>query len=264
MPPAPGPSAPPNPPPRPPALPWTHNLVHPANPYPSPLSGTQDLITRFHLAPLYDTFLRPYLPAALHPTDPAPTLALPSAAAAAPAVPPSPSPAPPPAAAAGGAGLKITLGGIKFGGPSSGNSAGTSDAGPAAGGGAAGKKRKAPRMDKTYEHMVGDVLGRISHPRSSSSSTSTSTSTSLLHLISNPDPAPCPPLHALDATQLREAFTLKPGGLAGFDMGVWEARGALGTGGGGGRHGGGKKKKKRKHDDGAGGGAGGEAKKHKR
>ncbi|BGP43639.1 hypothetical protein JCM10450v2_007813 [Rhodotorula kratochvilovae] len=237
--------------------PWARHLLSLDNPHPSPLSGTDDLLSLFRLEPVYDTFLRPYLPvsAAL---PPAPSL-LPDLA---PATAPKPAPASPSPAPGPPGGLKITLGGIKFGGAGgSGASAGGESAdGPAGGGGAGGeKKRKRPRMEKTYEHMVGDVLGRISHPRTT---TTTAAHSSLLHLISNPDPTPCPPLHTLDAPQLREAFTLRPGQLAGFDMSLWEARPG-GAGAGGER----KKKKKRKHDDasgGGGGGGGGEAKKQRR
>lgn len=143
----------------------------PTDPHPSPLTGTDDLISRFHLAPVYDTFLRPYLPQSAHLAHPAalppsldPHIALASAAApgtaapgplahAAAAAPASPSPAPQ------GGGLKITLGGIKFGAM---GGSGTSAGGDSADGplGADGtKKRKRARMEKTYEHMVGDVLG---------------------------------------------------------------------------------------------------------
>lgn len=39
----------------------------------------------------------------------------------------------------------------------------------------------------------------------------------------NPDPQPCPPLLPPEEALLREGLTLKPGGLAGFDMSVWES-----------------------------------------
>ncbi|GAA5908911.1 hypothetical protein JCM8208_005616 [Rhodotorula glutinis] len=237
---------------------WARHLLQLDNPHPSPLSGTDDLLSRFHLAPVYDTFLRPYLPQS-HPPQPAlppsldPHLASSTTTTGAPApaapAPASPSPAPQGPAQQGG-GLKITLGGIKFGAM---GGSGTSAGGDSADGplGADGtKKRKRARMDKTYEHMVGDVLGRISHPRTSSSQPP-NPSSSLLHLVSNPDPTPCPPLHPLDAHQVRDALTLRAGALAGFDMGVWEARsGVGGQGGAGGER---RKKKKRKHDDAHGG-----------
>ncbi|GAA5848592.1 hypothetical protein JCM9279_002710 [Rhodotorula babjevae] len=246
---------------------WARHLIqldnHPPDPHPSPLTGTDDLISRFHLGPVYDTFLRPYLPQSTYAPQPAlapsldPHLALASAApattapgplASAPAAPApaSPSPAPP----GPGGGLKITLGGIKFGamGGSGTSAGGDSAEGPLGPDGT--KKRKRARMEKTYEHMVGDVLGRISHPRTSSSQPA-NPSASLLHLVSNPDPTPCPPLHPLDAHQVRDALTLRAGALAGFDMGVWEARsGVGGQGGAGGER---RKKKKRKHDDAHGG-----------
>ena len=54
----------------------------------------------------------------------------------------------------------------------------------------------------------------------------------LTHLVLNPDPTPCPPLVVPDASLLREGLTLKVGGLAGFDMSVWEN--SIGEEGGGG------------------------------
>ncbi|GAA5956584.1 hypothetical protein JCM8115_000616 [Rhodotorula mucilaginosa] len=278
--------------------PWRRNLVSLHNPHPSPLSGTQDLISHFHLEPLYDTFLRPYLPSSLSsaaPVDAADQLSVGGASGAHPLAPPSASstqatttlppvpgqvvlptttnnnrskqlskgaqikatpasPAPSTPGPAAGGGLKITLGGIKLAGLTSPALATASTASLTA---ATQKKPKRPKMDKSYDYMVGDVLGRISQPRSSSTASSSSSSSSLLHLVSNPDSAPCPPLHPFDPLQLREAFTLKPGGLAGFDMTIWEARDPSGTGAGaGGGFGGGgggderrRKKKKRKHDD---------------
>ncbi|BGP27792.1 hypothetical protein JCM10295v2_006769 [Rhodotorula toruloides] len=246
-------SDPPAPPPDP-AKSWAQYLLQPHNPHPSPLSGTQDLISIFHLSPLYDTFLRPYLP-----TNLAPTASSADAEVEAGAVkgqvllgkaaqlaaqgghlkasPASPMPSASAAAAGeakpgGGAGLKITLGGIKLAGTTLAGSAEGAD-----GAGGSGKKPKRPKMDKSYDYMVGDVLGRITEPHPSSSPSS-----SLLHLISNPDPAPCPPIQPLDPSQLREAFTLKQGGLSGFDMSLWEGRGAE-------KGGAGRKKKKRKQED---------------
>lgn len=166
------------------------------------------------------------------------------------ASPASPMPASSSAPAAGeaktvGAGLKITLGGIKLAGTTVAAGAESAD-----GAGAGGKKPKRPKMDKSFDYMVGDVLGsstslfppfpysqahsddsiqragRISQPHPSSHPSS-----SLLYLISNPDPAPCPPIHPLDPSQLRDAFTLKQGGLSGFDMSLWEGRGGEKGGG---------------------------------
>ncbi|BGP11546.1 hypothetical protein OF846_004923 [Rhodotorula toruloides] len=246
----------PPPPPPDPAKPWAQYLLQPHNPHPSPLSGTQDLISLFHLSPLYDTFLRPYLPANLAPIPGSAgaeeveagggavkgQVLLGKAAQLAAqggqlkASPASPMPASSSAPAAGeaktvGAGLKITLGGIKLAGTTVAAGAESAD-----GAGAGGKKPKRPKMDKSFDYMVGDVLGRISQPHPSSHPSS-----SLLYLISNPDPAPCPPIHPLDPSQLRDAFTLKQGGLSGFDMSLWEGRG--------GEKGGGRKKKKRKQAD---------------
>ncbi|KWU45568.1 hypothetical protein RHOSPDRAFT_32873 [Rhodotorula sp. JG-1b] len=255
--------------------PWRRHLVSLHNPHPSPLSGTQDLISHFQLEPLYDTFLRPYLPSSLTsvPVDAADQLSVgapsnggapPLSSTQATTLPlPVPgqvvlptnrsklnkattSPAPP-STPGGGGGFKITLGGIKLAGLTSPALASASTA--ASSTAATHKKPKRPKMEKSYDYMVGDVLGRISQPRSASSSGAAS---SLLHLVSNPDPAPCPPLHPFDPHQLREAFTLKPGGLAGFDMTIWEARDPSGTGasaGGGFGEERRRKKKKRKHDD---------------
>ncbi|GAA5985707.1 hypothetical protein JCM10908_007081 [Rhodotorula pacifica] len=289
--------------------PWRRNLVTLNNPHPSPLSGTQDLISHFHLEPLYDTFLRPYLPSSILATTTTGTtiapdadqLSLGGASGAAPGggahtvigqqsvstqattmttLPPvqgqvvlpstnakalkggvttgkaagaqvRATPASP-ATSAGGGGLKITLGGIKLAGlnsPALNSATNTGD--PMVGTGTGQKKPRKPKMDKSYDYMVGDVLGRISQPRSSSSNPAGApSSTSLLHLVSNPDPAPCPPLHPFDSQQLHEAFTLKPGGLAGFDMSIWEARDPSGAGAGAGGGAGDerrRKKKKRKH-----------------
>ncbi|GAA5871513.1 hypothetical protein JCM3774_006284, partial [Rhodotorula dairenensis] len=263
---------------------WRRNLVALDSPHPSPLSGTQDLIGHFHLEPLYDTFLRPYLashlvsasaaaapPAALDtdqvshgaasaatthgaPPRTASTLATTTTTTTLPPVPgqvvlPSSAtatakgrgglanqqikatPASPATSAAGAGvagGLKITLGGIKLAGLNPGPTPSTP--GNLTGGAGTGKKPRKPKMDKSYDYMVGDVLGRISQPRGSGPNPS-----SLLHLVSNPDPTPCPPLHPFDPAQLSDAFALKPGGLAGFDMTIWEARdpsGAAGTAGG--------------------------------
>ncbi|GAA5863536.1 hypothetical protein JCM8547_007278 [Rhodosporidiobolus lusitaniae] len=235
----------------------------------SPLSGTQDLISLFHLDPLYNTFLRPYLDPSLTSAgtggsssalplvgaadNPAASPAPGSggeagaagvvvgkidlkkgkgkAAAAPPAAAASPAPQPPVVGSPAPGALKIMLGGIKFGSARGGGSPSPS---PSVGpdGGATGAARAAAavakpakrlKMEKGFEWMVGDVLGippvnkRNPHPNF------------LQHLVLNPDPAPCPPLHPLDASQLREAFTLERGGLAGFDMGVWEGRPAAGA-----------------------------------
>ncbi|POY75508.1 hypothetical protein BMF94_1410 [Rhodotorula taiwanensis] len=290
------------------AAPWRANLLSLDNPHPSPLSGTRDLISQFHLEPLYDTFLRPYLPSSLSSTahlggggphtdadqysvggasgpgggggGPAMTIGGQQSnsthATTMTTLPPVPgqvvlqpagggrshaqrggahvkatpaSPTGTSTTAGGGGGLKITLGGIKLAGlnaPALAATGGGSGLAPGDSGTPQKKPRK-PKMDKSYEYMVGDVLGRISQPRANTAASALSSS-SLLHLVSNPDPAPCPPLHPFDAQQLREAFTLKPGTLAGFDMSIWEARDPNGGVGGPGdeRR---RKKKKRKHDD---------------
>ncbi|GAA5959742.1 hypothetical protein JCM21900_006367 [Sporobolomyces salmonicolor] len=234
-------------------------LLQPDNPYPSPLSGTQDLISLFHLEPLYNTFLRPYLtpppPAsgaeALPPPPPtgadSPAAPFPGAVGSIKGKEKAFAPAqvqgvesPSPGGPGAGAGLKITLGGIKFGGAPAARAGGAdaaaaaAAAGPGPGGAPGGGKPKKLKMDKSYAHMVSDILGRNTIKKS----------LDLSHLVLNPDPTPCPPLHPFDAQQLRDAFTLKPGGLAGFDMGVWE-KDVVGAGGEPK-----KKKKKRKADAG--------------
>ncbi|GAA6025860.1 hypothetical protein JCM10207_003235 [Rhodosporidiobolus poonsookiae] len=266
-------AAPPPPPPpvastsssRPPQ-PWTQHLLTLDNPHPSPLSGTQDLLSLFHLEPLYNTFLRPYLDPNLLAHTPH---HLPPVGAESPAASPAPvpgavslgkdkgkgkavgpgagagvgagagaaTPASPAPGAGAGMGLKITLGGIKFGG--GGGSRGLSPS-PSPLVGAEGgleKRKKALKMEKGFEWMVGDVLGLPSLPRPPQPI--------LRDLVLNPDPAPCPPLVPFDAQQLRDAFTLQKGGLAGFDMGIWERQAGVGGAGDGERK---KKKKKRKFD----------------
>lgn len=149
------------------------------------------------------------------------------------------SPAPGPYAVASpapgsgsGGGFKITLGGIKL----------TSSLGASAGAGAvtnappAGNtKSKRVKMEKNYSHMIQDVLGerprafRLSPPRSANRKdrrvpgrNSIKKDQYLSHLVMNPDPVPCPPLQVPDPQLLRDALTLKVGGLAGFDMSTWE------------------------------------------
>ncbi|BGP58219.1 hypothetical protein JCM8202_001700 [Rhodotorula sphaerocarpa] len=276
-----------------PQHPWRRHLVALHNPHPSPLSGTQDLISHFQLDPLYDTYLRPYLPPALQrasssfgqPEIHAPQGADDPAANAGPTAggaaggqssllpgggtaalqPPGPGTnalsasaptSPATAASQAQAGLKITLGGIKLAGLNGPASATEPDPGAGAGTAAGGgKKPRKAKMDKSYEYMIGDVLGRLSQPRSAAASASAPPS--LLHLVSNPDPTPCPPLHPFDPQQLREAFTLKPGRLEGFDMSAWEARDPNAAAASEEKR---KKKKKRKHPDdpnpGSGGGGG--------
>ncbi|GAA5939823.1 uncharacterized protein JCM15063_004313 [Sporobolomyces koalae] len=188
------------------ALDYSRYLLQPTNVHPSSLSGTDDLISLFELDTLYNTFLRPYLP-------PTPTTTA-AAAGEPPSNANSPSVVPPtaikgqvsikgkekqapdsPAMPTPG-GFKITLGGIKF------TSAGEV---PTA-------KVKRVKMEKNYAHLVQDILGRNSIKKDEY----------LTHLVMNPDPVPCPPLTVPDSTLLREALTLKPGQLAGFDMTVWE------------------------------------------
>ncbi|GAA5906323.1 hypothetical protein JCM6882_002701 [Rhodosporidiobolus microsporus] len=245
---------------------WSRYLLEPDNQHPSPLSGTQDLLTTFHLDPVYNTFLRPYLDPSLLSTSAAGQLPAFGSAGAGAAESPAPtpgrievgkgkgkavaSPAPPMAAAspAPGGGLKITLGGVKFGGARGGSPSPSPSVGPAGAadgaalaagaGGAGGKPAKRLKMEKGFEWMVGDVLGLPPTSRRP-----TAAPNFLQSLILNPDPTPCPPLAQLDPAQLREAFMMEKGGLAGFDMGVWERRSAA-AGEGGTR----KKKKKRKND----------------
>ncbi|GAA5843158.1 hypothetical protein JCM3766R1_005254 [Sporobolomyces carnicolor] len=226
---------------------YSQYLLEPTNVTPSSLSGTMDLITLFNLDPLYNTFLRPYLPVSASkaaggaPESPVPTAAATTTTTTKGAISikgkeretmtPVASPAPGPCAVASpapgsgsGGGFKITLGGIKL----------TSSLGASAGAGAvtnappAGNtKSKRVKMEKNYSHMIQDVLGRNSIKKDQY----------LSHLVMNPDPVPCPPLQVPDPQLLRDALTLKVGGLAGFDMSTWENGPPEGTE---------KKKKKRK------------------
>ncbi|GAA5912655.1 uncharacterized protein JCM6883_005342 [Sporobolomyces salmoneus] len=230
-------------------------LLEPTNVHPSPLSGTLDLITLFNLDPLYNTFLRPYLPpsalghstnsngsgnagpGAVNADSPIPLKGAVSLKGKEreriqPSPVPSPayavaSPAPGGGTAAGGGGFKITLGGIKL-------TSSSINAAPNATTTTGSGKVKKVRMEKQYSHMIQDILGRNSIKKD----------TFLTHLVMNPDPVPCPPLHPPDGRLLRDGLTLKPGGLAGFDMGLWENGPAEGEGAEK------KKKKKRKQQDG--------------
>ncbi|GAA6018965.1 hypothetical protein JCM11491_005696 [Sporobolomyces phaffii] len=246
-------------------------LLHPTNTTPSPLSGTRDLITEFHLDSLYNTFLRPYLPPA---TANAPPSSLAPATADSPAPPavkgavsikgkeravPAPAPrvdspapyavaSPAPPGGGGGGGFKITLGGIKLN-SSAGGGVGIAPVAAGAAATTSSGKVKRVKMEKNYSHMVQDILGRNSIKKDQY----------LSHLVMNPDPPPCPPLVRPDAQLLRDGLTLKVGGLAGFDMSMWEnppPGDASAAGFGGDER---KKKKKRKHLQDAGpGGAGGD------
>jgi len=116
------------------------------------LSGSADLISLFNLEPLYDQFLRPYLPEATTQTASQP--GSPKGKEKASPVPnpdPDAKPTPPaPATPAAGLGrLSLSLGGIKLG---------TAADGP---NGVGGKGKKV-KMDKTYSHLVGDVPGKLS------------------------------------------------------------------------------------------------------
>ncbi|BGP20323.1 hypothetical protein JCM10213_002048 [Rhodosporidiobolus nylandii] len=260
---------------------YARYLLTPSNPHPSPLSGTQDLLTLFNLTPVYNTFLRPYLDPALLASHPSalPAFGAPADSPASPGVTgkvelgtgagaggkgkgraASPAAVGSPAPGGGGGAFKITLGGIKLGStrasPSPSPSVGP-EAAAASGTGGQGKPPKRLKMEKGFEWMVGDVLGlppNLRRPPPTSS-------TYLRDLVLNPDPAPCPPLLPFDADSLRAAFALEKGGLAGFDMGVWEGKPAVGQGAGGEK----KRKKKRKHDSHQPGGAGeSDAKKQRR
>jgi hypothetical protein len=187
------------------------------------LSGTKDLITLFNLDPLYNTFLRPYLPPSTSTTtlskgskgkgkeildSPTPTTIQspkqggPYAVA---------SPAPP-----GGGGFKITLGGIRLNSHNltTTGSGGTGIVSSSSGASGNGGKVKRIKMEKNYSHMIQDVLGRNSIKKDQF----------LTRLVLNPDPPPEPPSLFVvpDEQLLRDGLSLKIGGLAGFDMGLWE------------------------------------------
>ncbi|GAA5825039.1 hypothetical protein JCM5353_001155 [Sporobolomyces roseus] len=236
-------------------------LLQPTNSHPSSLSGTQDLITLFQLDTLYNTFLRPYLPPPstsstnstsepLNADSPIPIKGAVSLKGKEKAIVGSPAPqiVASPAPGGGTGGFKITLGGIKFG-SSGGGASGISMNGDlgASSSGTSGKVKRI-KMEKNYTHLVSDIPGRNSIKKDQY----------LTHLIMNPDPQSCPPLLPPEEALLREGLTLKPGGLAGFDMSVWES----GTQGPGDESR--KKKKKRKIEGDTGqGGGGGSGKKQK-
>ncbi|GAA5989058.1 hypothetical protein JCM11641_002311 [Rhodosporidiobolus odoratus] len=246
-------------------------LLQSANPHPAPISGTDDLLTLFHLEETYNTFLRPYLdpsllnqPAAL-PAFGAPAADSPADASAvtgkvdltkgkgkaASPVPVGGGASPAPHASASAGGLKITLGGIKFG-AAHGGSPSPSPSVPPEGTAALPKSAKRLKMEKGFDWMVGDVLG-LPQIRSRNGPQNF-----LRDLVLNPDPTPCPPLHQFDAHQLKDAFTLEKGGLAGFGMGIWEGKPPAGTGGGEKKKKKSKRQREQQHQA-----AGGEAKKQR-
>lgn len=81
-------------------------------------------------------------------------------------------------------------------------------------------------MEKGFDWMIGDVLGLPPSQKR------TNAPNYLQHLVLNPDPVPCGELRPFGADELREAWGLEKGGLAGFDMAIWEGRGAATAGGG--------------------------------
>lgn len=118
-----------------------------SGPPPSRLSGSLDLISLFNLTPLYDQFLRPYLPDTPATTTPNSPKGKEKETRDTPPAPGTPGPT----AAGAGAGadgvrsigkLSLSLAGVKILG----------EAGPGQ-----GKKAK---MEKTYSHLVGDIPGQ--------------------------------------------------------------------------------------------------------
>ncbi|GAA5967152.1 hypothetical protein JCM3765_001547 [Sporobolomyces pararoseus] len=246
---------------------YSSYLLQPTNIHPSSLSGTQDLITLFQLDSLYNTFLRPYLP----PNTTTTTTNAGGGGGVSTTTTTADSPIPPgvisikgkekaspvqspayavasPAPTTGGGGFKITLGGIKLNASMSSSSLPTLNNLNQTGTGTTigtGGKVKRIKMEKNYSHMIQDILGRNSIKKDQY----------LTHLVMNPDPPPCPSLVLPDSSLLRDGLTLKVGGLAGFDMSVWENSVGEEGGGGGER----KKKKKRKQQQQQQDGTGGES-----
>ncbi|SCV74662.1 BQ2448_7691 [Microbotryum intermedium] len=185
-------------------------LISPSNVTPSPLTGSRDLISLFHLEPLYDTHLRPYLPQDTGEQTTTTTASNPN----------TPNPissngkgkqsqqqlvdqAPPAAAAR----IGISFGGIKLGalGPGA-----TTESGNEGKQSTMGQARQ-QKQERTYSYLVADIPGRNAIRKDSY----------LKHLVLNPD-SPAVDLRALDEDVLRDAFTLKPGTIPGFDALVWE------------------------------------------
>ncbi|ORY52194.1 hypothetical protein BCR35DRAFT_296965 [Leucosporidium creatinivorum] len=185
--------------------PLAEYLIPLGNTRASPLSGSQDLISLFGLSPVYDTFLRPYLPESvtgaagegedLKGKGKEKAVETPGGGAGAPKS------------------IGITLGGVRIG--------------------EVDKPKKA-KMEKQYSHLIQDIPGRNTIKKDHY----------IRDLVLNPDVQP-PHIVPFDEQTLRDAFTLKPGQIPGFDALIWESNTEQP-----------KKKKKRKHDHDAGGGGG--------
>ena len=93
---------------------------------PSPLSGAHDLLDLFHLLPVYDTYVRPYV------TLPTTTPASPKGKEREPS--------------GGTTSVGFSIGGVRIGGV-------------AVAGAAAEDKARKVKMEKTYTHLVADIPG---------------------------------------------------------------------------------------------------------
>lgn len=156
-------------------------------PKPSRLSGTQNLIGMFGLTSMYDEHVRPFYPSKAGNQQQQPVAATPAPAA------------------------PVAPGGIvfKFAGQAIST---TSPAAPAA----PAKPANQPvqkRNDKTYAHIVSDIMGRNRIKKDDH----------IERLVKDPSWfEPPTPLPKLDDETLRSAFTLQPGVIPGFDSGIWE------------------------------------------
>ncbi|KDE07267.1 hypothetical protein MVLG_02487 [Microbotryum lychnidis-dioicae p1A1 Lamole] len=184
-------------------------LIAPSNMKPSPLSGSRDLISLFHLEPLYDTHLRPFLPqdststgsnnsTTSDPNTPNPVHSNGKGKQSL-VVDPAPSR------------IGISFGGIKLGALGPGALNGSGNDGKQGNPTQQQQRQPKPEKEKTYLYLVADIPGRNAIRKDSY----------LKHLILNPD-SPAVDLRALDEDVLRDAFTLKPGTIPGFDALVWE------------------------------------------
>ena len=172
------------------------------------------MITLFGLKPMYDTFLKPYLPESVlaSSTD---TKGKDKVV--------EPTTAPSSAGGGGGGGMKITLGGKRIGEIDPNLGSFTESV----------KSKKPPKLDKYYSHLVQDIPGMFSlcfHNVITPCSLVVLTGRNnikkdhfIRDLVLNPDYQQPPRLVPLDDQSLREAFTLKPGQIPGFDALIWES-----------------------------------------
>lgn len=210
-------------------------------PPPSRLTGSLDLISLFNLSPLYDQFLRPYLPDSTTLSTTASAPGSPKGKEKAtddPTADAKPTPPPNGAAPAAGLGrLSLSLGGVKL-------------ANAADGANGVGGKGKKVKMDKTYSHLVADIPGKpdgcvlsggvVASRRLRrrfqevdpvfahfTGRNNIKKDHHLFHLAMNPDIQPAH-IQPFDPSTLRDAFSLVPGTIPGFDNLIWTNEGDTG------------------------------------